>query len=137
MNDSMKQTFTAKLEYLETMLRAVVDASQTHVSDKKTLHDIQLAAEEVLVNIVNYAYPNQEGRVEISCFPYQNRELVIEISDCGIPFDPLAKAAPDVSLPMEERQVGGLGIFLVKKLMDRVEYRREGQKNILTLRKKI
>lgn len=101
---------------------------------QKIMGKIRLAAEEVLVNVINYAYPQVIGEVTVTVEETTDKKgLRIEIMDTGIPFDPLAKPAPDLSVPVKQRQIGGLGIYLVKEVMDSVNYKREQGKNILTL----
>lgn len=102
--------------------------------DKMTLSQLHLACEEVLVNIINYAYPDKEGSIEINCKPGQE-QLRIEIVDSGIPFRPLDIPEPDINLPLEERSPGGLGIFMMRKIMDQVSYTRDQGRNILTMAK--
>ena len=97
-----------------------------------------VAAEEIFVNIASYAYPDGAGsatvRMEITGEP---KTAVITFIDSGIPYDPLAKPDPDVTLSAEERGIGGLGIFMTKKLMDEVVYEYKGGHNILTLKKQL
>jgi len=102
--------------------------------DKKMLFQLRLACEEVIVNIINYAYPDSKGSMEIS-YDINDNELVIVISDSGVPFNPIKKEEPDLNIPLEERKIGGLGIFLVRNIMDQVEYQRDNGRNILTMRK--
>ena len=99
---------------------------------------IDIALDEILANISRYAYAPGTGMVEV-CVDHdpQNQTAVIIFRDSGIPFDPLQKEEPDTSLSAKERDIGGLGIFLVRKTMDAMEYRREDGFNILTIRKKI
>lgn len=99
---------------------------------------IDIAIDEMLANISSYAYAAGKGTVEVRVdFDEENRTVAITFMDRGIPFDPLQRKEPDTSLPAEEREIGGLGIFLVRKTMDAMEYRRENGTNILTIRKKI
>ncbi len=102
-------------------------------SDK--LSEIELALEEVLVNIIKHAYKecDIEGNIRITCTQDDKLSLVIEIDDWGTPFNIFSAREPDISLDIDERQIGGLGIFFVKKLMDEVRYRREDDQNKLTL----
>ena len=97
---------------------------------------ICVAIEEVFINIANYAYAPVTGNVvvEMSC---ENNTAEITFIDKGVPFNPLSKDDPDISLPAEERPIGGLGILMVKKTMDKVTYRRENGRNILILQKTI
>lgn len=97
---------------------------------------IRLACEEVVVNIISYAYPSSaEGYVELDIAD-EGGELRIEICDGGSPFNPIEKEAPDVTQRLEDRDIGGLGIYLVFQTMDRVTYRHEDGKNKLVLTKK-
>ena len=99
---------------------------------------IDVAIDELFTNIASYAYPGSSGQATIRFeFDPTDRMASITLVDSGVPFDPLQKPDPDTSLPAEEREIGGLGIFLVKKTMDDVIYRREDGRNLLTIRKKI
>ena len=104
----------------------------------KTQMEIAVAAEEVFVNIASYAYaPGTSAvtvRIEISDDP---AAATITFSDSGVPFDPLKKADPNVTLPAEEREIGGLGIFMTRKFMDNVTYTYKDGKNVLTLKKNL
>ena len=98
---------------------------------------LRLAVEESVVNVISYAYPEGvEGYVTISVLS-DGQTLRIQIIDAGVPFDPTMKEKADTTLSAEERQVGGLGIFLVREMMDTINYERKDDKNILTLTKKI
>ncbi|MFA6216951.1 MAG: SpoIIE family protein phosphatase [Candidatus Omnitrophota bacterium] len=122
----------AKLENLEKMFSFIREASLRHGFDSEHVNKIQLASEEALVNVISYAYPQGSGDLEIII---SNKEtcMEIEISDSGIPFDPLSLPEPDILAPIEERKVGGLGIFMIRKIMDEVRYKRDKERNILTL----
>ena len=102
---------------------------------------INLALEEAVSNVMLYAYPKEKsGQVYVEfvqCQDGDKKKIIFTISDSGIPFDPTQHAEADISLSAEERPIGGLGIFLVNQLMDKVEYCREDNKNILKLTKQI
>ena len=99
---------------------------------------ISVAIEEVFVNVANYAYHGGEGNVGFAItFDKQSRVATFVIADKGVPFDPLKKPDPDITLSAEEREIGGLGIFITKKTMDAVSYEYKEGKNILTMIKKI
>lgn len=124
----------AKIENLKEIMRFVSDFAKAEGFTPKTIQQIELATEEALVNIFNYAYPDDEtGEVEVRCRMEDQSSLVIDLLDKGKPFDIQSVPEPDLTLDVSERKVGGLGIYLIKKMVDRVHYRREGQKNILTL----
>lgn len=100
--------------------------------------EIELAVEEIYVNIASYAYNPNIGKAEIRCGISENPlAICIEFLDDGVPYNPLNLAEPDITLSAEERSVGGLGIFFVKQLMDEIEYKFEDNKNILTIKKTI
>lgn len=96
---------------------------------------INLALEEAVSNVMLYAYPGKSGQVLVECV--KSDRLVFTITDSGIPFDPTQQADPDVTQSAEERPIGGLGIFLVRQIMDDIRYERKDNKNILTLTKQL
>ncbi len=98
---------------------------------------LNLALEEAVVNVMEYAYPEgQKGNVEIEVTADQEW-MTFVIMDTGIAFDPTMKEDADTTLSAEERPIGGLGIFLVRQLMDVIDYKRQDNKNVLTLQKKL
>lgn len=103
----------------------------------KALMQIELAVEEIFVNICHYAYAPETGEAEISVGITEENSVMIVFSDSGIPYDPLAKDDPDISLSVQERAIGGLGIFMVKKYMDEVIYDYSEGRNNLTLIKRL
>ncbi len=102
----------------------------------KTIMTVNVAIEEVFVNIAHYAYKGSEGNMKFG-IQIDDGLLTLKFTDWGVPFDPLKKSDPDITLSAEERQIGGLGIFMVKKTMDDVKYEYKDGMNILTLEKKI
>ena len=105
--------------------------------DMSLTMSLNLAIEEAVVNVMEYAYPEgQKGNVEIEVTADQEW-MTFVIADTGIAFDPTMKEDADTTLSAEERPIGGLGIFLVRQLMDVIDYKRQDNKNVLTLRKKL
>jgi sigma-B regulation protein RsbU (phosphoserine phosphatase) len=105
--------------------------------DPSTNMSLNLALEEAVVNVMKYAYPEgTKGEVHIDA-KASDKRLRITITDSGIPFDPTAQREADTSLSVEERPIGGLGIYLVRQLMDSINYNRVDGKNVLTLLKKL
>ena len=105
------------------------------------MYKIDVAAEEIFVNIAHYAYKNklpagERGTVWLSC-SMENDTLCMIFKDKGIPFNPLDRPDPDITLSAQDRDIGGLGIFLTKKYMDKIEYSYQGDENILTMKKMI
>ncbi len=105
--------------------------------DKSLVLALSLALEEAVTNVVLYAYPEgTDGQVDIEAV-IQDGALTFVVSDSGTPFDPTAKPDADISLGVEDRPIGGLGIFLVRQIMDSVSYEYTDGKNILTMTKNI
>ena len=104
----------------------------------KAQMQIDIAIDELFSNIAHYAYNPDVGqatvRVEVQQDPLS---VIITFIDGGVPYDPLAAADPDITLPAEERTIGGLGIFMVRKTMDDITYRYENGRNILSIRKNL
>ena len=132
----MKELFIeAKVENLEAVLDFVNGEIKKSKCSAKLLNQIDIAVEEIFVNIANYAYEPGEGGAVIRVTAAD--EVVIEFEDKGKPYNPLEKNSPDITANAEERDVGGLGVFMVKKIMDAVEYRHEDNKNILIIKKAV
>lgn len=128
-----KTIFPAKLENLESMLGFIRSGAEERGFSSKKMNQVQVASEEALVNVIRYAYPDKDGSVEITYNAKEGKGLVIQIIDWGVPFDPLSLPEPDIDAPIEDREVGGLGIYMMRNIMDEVSYEREGDRNILTL----
>jgi anti-sigma regulatory factor (Ser/Thr protein kinase) len=98
---------------------------------------LRLALEEAVVNVIYYAYPvGEQGEILINA-DTNGKEVRFTITDCGYPFDPTTVLKPDTTLDAQNRPIGGLGIFLSRKLMDSISYSRIGHKNVLFLTKNI
>lgn len=130
-----RSTFTATLDGLEAMLDFILQGARELGFDARESNRIRLASEEALVNVINYAYPDKNGSVEITYDVDEGRRLVVEIVDSGVAFNPLLAPEPDIESPPENRKIGGLGIYLVRSIMDDLSYRRDEGRNILTLTK--
>jgi anti-sigma regulatory factor (Ser/Thr protein kinase) len=128
-----KITLAAELENLELMIKFIRNGAEKHGFSSKDMNRIQLASEEVLVNIISYAYSDKNGDIEITYNMEEGRGLVMKITDWGGPFDPLLLPEPDVEASVEDREMGGLGVFIMRNIMDEVDYERTGDRNILTL----
>ena len=123
----------SRLENLEKLMRFVSDFARDRGFSREKIGKIELATEEALVNIIHHAYSDKTaGDIEISCTAENSGALVVEILDKGPPFDIDSVSAPDISATLSERQPGGLGIFLIRKMVDEMHYRRDGKSNILT-----
>lgn len=99
--------------------------------------NLNLVLEEAVVNVINYAYPKEEHESIYLSAHLHEGSIVFVLTDTGKAFDPTAAPDADVSLSADERQIGGLGIFLIRQIMNEVKYERIEGKNVLTLEKKI
>ena len=127
----------AKLDNLDLFLDFIKQFNKKNNISKSTSSEIVLVAEEIIVNVMNYAYSdNDNGEVEIN-LSFKNNLLEFTVIDSGKPFDITAAKDPDITLGVDEREIGGVGIFLVKHIMDKVSYKREDNNNILNLTKSI
>lgn len=123
----------ARLESLEPLCVFVLEKlTQSHLPPELALK-IELALEEVLTNIIHYAYPQGEGDILLECSVEGPRSFCLRIQDWGSPFNPLTRHATDISLDVTRRPIGGWGILLVRKMADELNYARQDGKNILTL----
>lgn len=133
-----ERIFPAEDSALSDFLAFAEEELENAACPMKALMSITVALEEVFVNVAHYAYPDSPGNVIFSIdFDSESRQMTFQMSDSGIPFDPLAKPDPDITLPAEERQIGGLGIFMMKMTMDNVNYAYTGGRNVLTMKKYI
>ena len=131
-----KLTVSAEIEKLDEVMGFLDSYLEENGCGMKEQMQLDVALEEMFVNVAHYAYAPDKGEVTIEIIPAENPTgVIVSLTDSGIPYDPLAKEDPDVSLPASERQIGGLGIFMVKKSMDEVFYERKDDKNIFKMRK--
>ena len=131
-------TITATVENIEVVTDFVNEQLEAFDCPMKAQIQIDIAIDELFGNIAHYAYNPEVGdatvRVEVVEDPLA---VVITFIDKGVPYDPLAKADPDITLSAEDREVGGLGIFMVKKSMDEITYEYKDGQNVLKIRKNI
>lgn len=133
-----ESVFKAEESILPRVLGFVEETLESVGCPMKTTTAICVAVEEVFVNIARYAYAGGDGDVTLSiALSEKDSTVTFRISDRGIPFDPLQKPDPDITLSADEREIGGLGILITKKTMDTVSYAYENGQNILTMTKKI
>ncbi len=128
----------AKTERLDEAVDFVYEELKAYDCSRSILLQVKMVIEEIFVNIASYAYHPVEGEAEIRCEVLRDPlRVVIQFLDGGKPFDPLKKEDADLSIEALEEREGGLGIFLVKKTMDDVQYSYENGKNVLTILKKL
>lgn len=127
-------TLEANVESIASVTAFVEEYLEPYGGSIKAVTQISVALDELVSNIVNYSGSKEYTvRIEVS----DSKVTTLTFIDSGVPYNPLEKDDPDVTLSAEERKIGGLGIFLVKKTMDNVCYSRENGKNVLTIEKQL
>lgn len=127
----------ATMENLNEMIDFILDnvRNDTHISCHIEMQ-MRLICEEAFMNIINYAYPSKNGIMMAGYeFDRQNNFITIKMCDYGVEFNPINESDPDITCDIMQRDVGGLGIFLLKKISDSIGYERKKDMNILTIRK--
>ena len=122
---------------LDKVLVLITDLCARRNIPPDTEYDLKLALDEVVTNVMRHAYPKDEDHQFSLEVTVSDWEFSARVVDDGMAFDPLAHPPPNLDVPLEDRQEGGLGIFLVRQIMTSVEYQRVGGRNIMTLRKKL
>jgi anti-sigma regulatory factor (Ser/Thr protein kinase) len=125
---SNKNSITILSEYLTCLLKDKISEEDDYA--------IHLAVEEVIVNIITHGYPDSEGIIEIVC-QISDSDIIIHICDQAPFFNPLLLPTPDLDLNLSDRQIGGLGVYLIKSLMDEVNYKKTEVGNHLILKKRV
>jgi len=120
-----------ELKKVRSFLKNSLEGKET---SEKDYYIMELSLVEVCINIIKYAYPKKTGEIYLRSWVKENN-IFFEIRDDGIPFDPRTTKKPDISEIIEKEKKGGFGVFLIRSLMDRVEYRRENNQNILIMNK--
>ena len=133
----MEKVFLAKIELIRPILRWIREQLHEIPWDEKGWKKIELAVEEALVNIVRHAYLGKPEKIRLKVIHHPKQRVEIVIEDSGPPFDPLSTKLPNVSGNLEEREIGGLGIMMMRQNMDEIRYQRKGKSNVLTLVKTI
>lgn len=135
----VEREFDAKVDELPNVISFIENELKKFDFSHKIITQFNLVVEELFVNVASYSYKdNENGKCKIAIdYNQDKQEVTLSIEDNGIKFNPLEIEDPDTTLSAEERPIGGLGILLVKKNMDNIEYKYEDNKNILILRKNI
>ncbi len=135
----MKKTVVLKnrLSEIQRLFTVTQEFFMKNNLPQGVLDDLKLSLEEVILNIINYGYKDSRTHDINVEMELKEKLLTLKITDDAAEFNPIEYPPPDMTRPIEERGVGGLGIHIMRKLMDRVEYKRQDNKNILFLSKKI
>jgi sigma-B regulation protein RsbU (phosphoserine phosphatase) len=134
--NTVERTYDATDENLRTVIAFVEEELEKNEASMKDIMTITVAVEEIFVNICHYAYPGRVGKATVG-MNFDEHDVSIYFIDSGIPFDPLAKPDPNVNAKLEDRSIGGLGIYMVKKSMDDCSYERRNNENYFVMRKAI
>lgn len=126
-----------QVEELTSLAEKIEEMAEEWELSQALAMNINLVVEEAVSNVIFYAFDDSNKHKIIISVTLNNNLLTIEITDSGKPFNPLLQQQPDIELPAEERPVGGLGIFLISQIMDEMNYARQKDQNILTLKKSI
>ena len=125
------------LSEIERLSKAVAELGKKHNLSSEVIYDVRLALEEVVSNIIKYGFEdNYEHQISIE-MNLQGETVTIKIKDDGKPFNPLEVKNANLEKPFDEREIGGMGIYIVRQLMDELRYNREKDNNVLLLRKYI
>lgn len=128
----------AKVELIDQMINPIISSLEEIGIEHKKVYQVTLALEEIFANIAKYAYPSNDGMIDISYeISEDKKQLKIVIKDKGVDFNPLAKEDPDLDASVAERKIGGLGIYIVKNIIDDIEYQRINNENVLELIKQL
>lgn len=127
----------ADLREIERLNRIIRHFGELHEIPSRVLYAVNLALDEVVTNVIRHGYEDPKDKEVVVEVTACEGTVATVVSDSGQPFNPLDVPPPDIEAPLAERELGGLGIHLVRNLMDRAEYRRENEKNVLTLSKRI
>ncbi|MCB1181264.1 MAG: ATP-binding protein [Chlamydiia bacterium] len=129
--------FVADLSHLTQMMQFIRDRAHSYSIPDAVIGKIELAAEEAIVNIISYAYrdiSSKDKQIMIHCTKREDGAFEVSVRDGGIPFNPLKfESEVDMHKPLNERKIGGLGIYLMEQLMDEVSYFRDEEENVLRL----
>lgn len=123
----------ARVESLHDLLTFITAEAKKKGFSEDARQRIELVAEEALVNVFVHGYAQDQGQVEVRCLDSDDTVLTIEVRDTGVSFNPLSLADPDMQPDLASRKIGGMGVFLIRKMTEGVAYRREGDSNILTM----
>lgn len=129
---SKKIVIKNTLEEVQRAIGAFEEFAATHEISLNVMVKVNIVLDELLSNIVKYSFPDgREHDIDITLELFTDGKLVIQLTDEGVPFNPFATADPDFTIPLEDREIGGLGIHLVKQLMDEYSYKRQVNLNIV------
>ena len=131
-----KLTIEATVDNLSTVTEFITSSLEEKNCSMKTIMQMELVIEEIFVNVASYAYRPNVGNVTIYK-EFDNQSITVSFVDSGVDYNPLEHEDPDTNAEIEDRDIGGLGIFLIKKNVDEISYERKDEQNILTIKKNL
>ena len=134
--ESVEIEISNKLSELDRLNQTLAELWRRHGLTPKVVYNLNLAIEEIVTNIISHGYTDDREHIIRVNLNVQPGEVRIEVEDDGQPFNPLEAPEVDITKPLEETTIGGLGIHLVRKVMDGLEYERQGNRNLLIMKKK-
>ena len=137
MANEVRIDFRNSISELEKLHEVITTFAETHRIGEEVSHAVTLALDEILTNVITYGCTDGKEHIIRLTLGKEGEEIRMVIEDDGIPFDPTRNVDPDIGASVEDRQVGGLGIYFAKRLTDSMTYRREGERNILVLSKRV
>lgn len=137
MTEHLTIKISNQLSEIEKITSEVENIWMKYQFPLKLMYNINISIDELLSNIINYAFEDKSTHFINIQLEITNKSFLMRITDDGKAFNPLEIEEPDINASLEERNIGGLGIFIVKNLVDKIEYNRNGNKNILLIEKKI
>ena len=137
MNTSISMILKNQPSEITRLHDILLEFGRTRSIPESVVSSLNLALEEIIINIMSYGHPDTQEHDILFRVRLEGGELIAEVEDDGIPFNPLDAPNPDVTLPIDDRPIGGLGIHLTKKMVDGIAYSQRDGKNVLRLRKKL
>ena len=133
----MTLTVRNDMREIERLSQAVEEFCAEHNIDERICYEVNLALDEAVSNVILYGFPDSGEHPIVVGLYVEPGFVIATVEDAGVAFNPLDAPAPDLTKPIDERPVGGLGIHLVRNVMDQIEYRRDGDRNLLTMRRRL
>lgn len=137
MGDAVSVVLTNRLPEIQRLNGILEHFAQQHQLSQRVVYPVNLALDEILTNVISYGYQDSgEHQIQVR-ISLDAEVLTAEVEDDGRPFNPLERADPDLDASAEDRPIGGLGIYLLKTMLDSVEYRNQGGRNLLVMKKRV
>ena len=137
MNSQLTISLKNEISEISSVVEKVEGFCEENLIHPKILNTINLALDEIITNIISYGYTDGKEHIIDLTLLADDKNLTVKIEDDALAFNPLEQAEPDINKPLEDKQIGGLGIHLIRKLLDELEYNRIDGKNVFFMKKKL